>query len=135
MGFECLRREISEPKEQSRNVSFQDFDNPSKRFRSIASEAGNAQITASYFRTMDRYLIESPHEPGDCKKVVKNVYAQGYLYNCDWGCKGGVHKAWVIIEAESESRALWVVPPMLRANAKAIKIVKFEPEMVKDWEE
>jgi hypothetical protein len=84
---------------------------------------------------MDRFLVESPHDPADCRKVVKNVYAQGYLYNCDWGCKGGVHKAWVTIEAESASQALWVVPPILRANAKATKVVKFEPEMVEDWKE
>jgi len=83
---------------------------------------------------VDRFLVESPHEPSDCKKVVKNVYAQGYLNNCDWGCKGGVHKAWVTIEAESESQALWVVPPVLRANAKAIKVVRFDPEMVDAWE-
>ncbi len=84
---------------------------------------------------MDRFLIESPHEPEECKKVVKNVYAQGYLYNCDWGCMSGVHKAWVTIEAESESQALWVVPPILRAKARAIKIIKFEPEMVREWKE
>jgi len=48
---------------------------------------------------------------------------------------GGVHKAWVIIETESESQALWVVPPILRGNAKAIKLVEFEPEMVKEWKE
>ena len=84
---------------------------------------------------MDRFLIESPHEPEECRKVVKNVYAQGYLYNCDWGCKSGVHKAWVTIEAESEDQALWVVPPILRVKARAIKLVKFEPEMVKEWKE
>ena len=82
---------------------------------------------------MERFLIESPHEPDECKKVVKNVYAQGYLYNCEWGCKGGVHKAWVIIEAPDETQALWVVPPVLRNKARAIKVVKFEPEMVKGW--
>jgi hypothetical protein len=42
---------------------------------------------------MDRFLVESPHKPGECKKIVKNVFAQGYLYNCDWGCTGEVHKA------------------------------------------
>ncbi len=83
---------------------------------------------------MDRFLVESPHAPGDCKKIVKNVYAEGYLNNCDWGCKAGVHKAWVMIEAESESQALWVVPHSLRANATATKIVKFDADMVKDWE-
>ncbi len=84
---------------------------------------------------MDRFLIESTHDREDCKKVVKSVYAQGYLHNCDWGCTSGVHTAWVVIEAENESQALWVVPPMLRAKAKATKLVKFDPEMVKDWKE
>jgi hypothetical protein len=83
---------------------------------------------------VDRFLVESPHEPGECKKIVKNVYAQGYLYHCDWGCEGGVHKAWVIIEAENADQALWVVPPILRVNAKATKIVKFEPDKVRDWD-
>lgn len=82
---------------------------------------------------MDRYLVESPHDAGECKRLVKNVYAAHYLNNCEWGCLGGVHKAWVIIEAESEKQALWVVPHPLRPNATAVKIVKFEPDMVKDW--
>ena len=84
---------------------------------------------------MDRFLIESPHTVGDCKKVVKSVYALGYLNNCDWGCVSGVHIAWVTVEAENEAQALWVVPPILRAKAKATKVVKFEPEMVRDWKE
>jgi hypothetical protein len=79
---------------------------------------------------MERYLIESPHTDEDCKKVVKSVYAFGYLENCDWGCKGGVHKSWVTIEAENEAQALLVVPPVLRAKATAIKLVKFDPKMV-----
>lgn len=78
---------------------------------------------------MDRFLVESPHEPGDCKKIVDNCYAQGYLYNCDWGCKDGVHKAWVIIEAENAAQASMVVPTLLRPNAKVIRIVKFDAEM------
>ena len=82
---------------------------------------------------MDRYLVESPHTPADCKRVVKSVYAQGFLYNCDWGCEGGVHKAWVTVEAENESQAVWVVPPILRDKAKATKLVKFDPETVKGW--
>ena len=84
---------------------------------------------------MDRFLVEAPHDPKDCKRVVESVYAQGFLYHCDWGCVGGVHTAWVTIEAESESQALWVVPPILRDNARAIKIEKFDPETVKGWKD
>jgi len=83
---------------------------------------------------MDRFLVESPHTEGDCKKIVKDVYAEGYLYNCDWGCEDGVHKAWVMIDAESASQALRVVPYALRANATATKIVKFDEKMVKQWD-
>ncbi len=84
---------------------------------------------------MDRFLIESPHEAGDCKTIVKSVQALGYLYNCEWGCMSGNHTAWVIIEAENESQALRVVPQMIRAKARATKLVKFDDEMIKSWTE
>jgi hypothetical protein len=84
---------------------------------------------------MDRFLIESPHTGEDCKKVVKSVYALGYLNNCDWGCTSGVHTAWVTIEAENENQALLVVPPVLRTKAKAIKLTKFDPDIVSNWNE
>ena len=84
---------------------------------------------------MERFLVECSHDADDCKKVVKNLYYQGYLHNCDWGCKAGVHKAWVTIEAENERQALLVVPPILRTNARAIMVVKFDPEMVREWKD
>lgn len=84
---------------------------------------------------MDRYLIESPHTVGDCRKIVKDVYAQGYLHNVEWGCKSGVHKAWVIIEADSEGMALRVVPTVLRSQATAVRLVKFDRAMVESWPE
>ena len=84
---------------------------------------------------MERFLIESPHTVEDCKRAVKLVFAMGYLNNFDWGCKGGAHAGWVIIEADNESEALLVVPPFLRSRARAIRLVKFEPEMVKEFDE
>jgi len=56
----------------------------------------------------------------------------GYLHNFDWGCKAGVHTGWVTIEAEDEKQAVLVAPPFLRNKARAIKIVKFSPEQVKE---
>ena len=84
---------------------------------------------------MDRYLIESPHNDTECRQVVKAVYGLGYLNNFDWGCKVGVHKGWVIIEADNESEAILVVPPALRNKAKAVRLNKFGPEQVKDVHE
>lgn len=56
----------------------------------------------------------------------------GYLNNFDWGCKAGIHKGWVIIEATNESEAMLVVPPFLRSKAKAVTLVKSKPEQVKE---
>ena len=84
---------------------------------------------------MDRFLIESPHSPEDCRRVVKMTYALGYLNNFDWGCEGGDHKAWAVIEADDEKQALWSVPVLIRGKARAIRLVKFDPKMVEEWKE
>jgi len=59
-------------------------------------------------------------------------FGMGYLHNFDWGCKAGVHTGWVTIEAEDEKQAVLVAPPFLRNKARAIKIVKFSAEQVKE---
>jgi hypothetical protein len=53
---------------------------------------------------MDRYLIETPHTEQNCRDLVGLVNAAGYLNHFDWGCMGGVHSGWAIIEAENERR-------------------------------
>lgn len=74
---------------------------------------------------MDRYLIESPHTAQDCKMLVQQVYAMGYLHHFDWGCKDGVHSGWAIIEAESVAQAHLAVPAIVRSKARVIKLCKF----------
>jgi hypothetical protein len=85
---------------------------------------------------MDRYLIESPHELKDCARMLKQLTAMGYLHHFDWGCKADVHVVWAIIEAESEVQARLAVPPLVRAQARIVKLNKFSPEEVAalhDW--
>ncbi len=74
---------------------------------------------------MDRYLIETPHTAQDCKLLVEQVYATGYLYHFDWGCKAGVHSGWAIIEAENEAQARLAVPSIVRRQARVVKLNKF----------
>lgn len=75
---------------------------------------------------MERYLIESPHTIEDCDKAVKAIHAAGYLHHFEWGCDGGVHTAWAIVEAENLEHAKQIVPWMLRDKARFVKLVKFE---------
>jgi hypothetical protein len=79
---------------------------------------------------MERFLIETPHTAEDCEKLVDQVYAMGYLYNFDWGCKVGVHTGWAIIEAEDEAQARLAVPPLVRKKARVIELTKFTRDVV-----
>jgi hypothetical protein len=74
---------------------------------------------------MQRYLIETPHSAQDCKMLIDQVYAMGYLYHFDWGCKVGVHSGWAIIEAENEADARLAVPAIVRNKARVIQVNKF----------
>jgi hypothetical protein len=76
---------------------------------------------------MDRYLVESPHTEKQCKQAVQTVFASGYLHNFEWGCDDDVHVGYAIIESENKSEALLVVPPNLRREARAVKLVKMDP--------
>lgn len=80
---------------------------------------------------MDRYLVSVSHTLEECVRGLKAVESVGMITHFDWGCKDGEHTGWVIIEAENKPQALMVVPPVLRANAHAVRLVKFSPEEVK----
>ena len=62
--------------------------------------------------------------------LVDQVHAMGYLHHYDWGCEGGVHSGWAIIEAENEDDARLTVPSLVRRKARVIKVVKFNGAML-----
>jgi hypothetical protein len=74
---------------------------------------------------MERYLIETPHTGENCLALVDAIQAQGYLHNFDWGCKAGVHNGWAIIEAENETQTRLAIPPLVRKQARVIRLNKF----------
>ena len=84
---------------------------------------------------MNRYLIETPHTGENCKLLVGQVHAIGYLHHFDWGCDDGIHCGWAIIEAESEEQARLAVPSLTRDSARVIRLVKYDSEKVQDLHE
>jgi hypothetical protein len=76
-----------------------------------------------------RFLIEVPHEEGTvaCARAVEVFLSSGshFVSHADWGCYDGVHKAWIVVEAESKDEARRVVPPVFRAQAKIVKLNAF----------
>ena len=79
---------------------------------------------------MDRYLIETPHAGSECLALIKQLNAQGYLHNFDWGCETGTHTGWAIIEAENEAQARLAVPPLVRGRARITKLNKFDGKTI-----
>jgi len=79
---------------------------------------------------MDRFLVETPHTDENCLDLLGLINAAGYLSHFEWGCMNGVHSGWAMIEAENEAQARLVVPPLVRGQARVVKIVKFTPSML-----
>ncbi len=85
---------------------------------------------------MARFLIEVPHEPEvqACVRAVEVFLRTGshFLTHADWGCKDGVHRAWIIVELDSKSEALNIVPPDFRSQATVVQLNAFSMEQIED---
>lgn len=85
---------------------------------------------------MDRFLIEVSHEPEEiaCARAVKLLLNTGshFVSHSDWGCLDGVHKGWVVVEAEDKKQAKNMLPPYYRENANIVKLNKFTLEEIEE---
>ena len=78
---------------------------------------------------MPKFLIEVPHEEEllACAQVVEGFlnYGSHFATKADWGCRDGVHKAWITIETDNKEDARNILPPAYRDQATIIKLNKF----------
>ena len=83
---------------------------------------------------MPKYIIEVPHEKDliACAQVIESFlnYGSHFATKADWGCKDGVHKAWITVEADSKEDARNVLPPAYRAGATIVQLNKFSMEEI-----
>jgi hypothetical protein len=84
---------------------------------------------------MARFLLTCPHTPEDCVPDVDSIlgHSKELLARFDWGCKGGEHVGWVVVEAADEATAKRMLPVTIRNKATACVINKFTPEEVTGW--
>ncbi len=85
---------------------------------------------------MHKYLIEDSHESSHihCVQALDAFLQAGahYLTNAEWGCRAGVHTAWIIVEAENDAEARLMVPPVIRKSAKLVRVNRFTPEEIRE---
>jgi hypothetical protein len=81
-----------------------------------------------------RFLIELPHDENllACARVVDVFLKSGshFLRQADWGCRDGVHKAWIIVEVDSKDEARNIVPPAFRREATIVGLNTFTIEEI-----
>jgi len=85
---------------------------------------------------MPRFLIEVPHEEEiiACARAVEIFLKTGshFLTKADWGCKDGVHKAWIIVDVENRDEARAILPPGYREQATIVQLNKFTLEEIEE---
>jgi hypothetical protein len=78
---------------------------------------------------MPRYRIEVPHpsEIVACARVVEVFLRSGshFLTHAEWGCRDGVHKAWLTVEAPTRDDARRILPPAFRDDAEVVQLNHF----------
>lgn len=78
---------------------------------------------------MARFLIEVPHEgtTAACNRAIEVFLRTGshFLTHADWGCKDGVHKAWLTIDVDTRDEARAIVPSQYRADARVTQLNTF----------
>jgi hypothetical protein len=83
-----------------------------------------------------RFLIEVPHEATQaaCLHAIDTLLNTGshFFTHADWGCKDGVHNAWIIVELETKDEARAIVPPALRAHARVTQLNGFSKVELED---
>ncbi len=83
---------------------------------------------------MARFLIELPHESEvvACARAIKVLLESGshFLSHADFGCRDGVHKAWIVVETDTKDEARSILPPLYRDQAVIVQLGRFSVEQL-----
>ena len=83
---------------------------------------------------MPRFLIDVGHERETiaCARAVRVFLESGshFLTHADWGCKDGVHSAWMIVEVANKEEARAIVPPAFRSRARIVALNQWSVEQI-----
>jgi hypothetical protein len=87
-------------------------------------------------RTRTRYLVEVPHDPGECGWIMDEIIGRGpqYAHMFWWGCHVGEHRAWAWLDGAGREEVLEeALPPVLRARALVHRVSRIDGPELRDW--
>lgn len=80
-----------------------------------------------------RYLIMTSHTPEKCLADLDAVAGSRpeMLDRIEWGCKGGDHTGYIIVEATSEQAARQMLPAPMQATARVVRLNRFTADDIR----
>jgi hypothetical protein len=90
---------------------------------------------ASDYIEAQQFLIELPHTKETCLRSLDKLNEMGpdTLEMWSFGCHEGNHTGYALVDADSVSEALEVVPSEERKQAKLHKLKKYTPEEIRSY--
>lgn len=84
---------------------------------------------------MAKFLIQVDHdsEAVACAQAQRVFLATGshYLTHADWGCRDGVHSAWMVVDLETREQARALLPSAARPGARIVALSTFEEALTR----
>jgi len=84
-----------------------------------------------------KFLIEIPHDSDvvECSKAVQALLSSGshFVTHAEWGCKDGVHSAWMFVDVASKAEAMAIVPPAFRGHSRIVGLNRFDLGKIEAW--
>jgi hypothetical protein len=82
-----------------------------------------------------RYLIMTSHTPEKCLADLDAVLASkpDMLDRIEWGCKGGDHTGYLIVEAPTEQAARQMLPAPMQASARVVTLSRFSADDIRSF--
>ena len=82
-----------------------------------------------------RYLIITSHTPEKCLADLDAVLASkpDMLDRIEWGCKGGDHTGYLIVDAPTEQAARQMLPAPMQAGARVVTLSRFSADDIRSF--
>jgi hypothetical protein len=99
-----------------------------------APAAADRASSASSSGSM-RYLIITSHTPEKCLADLDAVLASkpDMLDRIEWGCKGGDHTGYLIVDAPTEQAARQMLPAPMQAGARVVTLSRFSADDIRSF--
>jgi hypothetical protein len=81
---------------------------------------------------MAKFIIEAPHTNQGCLEALDDMATKDpkFLASFNWGCVGGYHTGWAVVDAKDEKSARNLMPPPLRNQARIFAVGNFTREQI-----